>query len=267
MSTRSGDRQILSHPAVLRELTVTEVQDLGPHARRAVLSGEQLGAFSRNGLSLPPFESPGPEDHVKLVLPAAATEPVVLPEQLDGKLVWPTEPEPIRRDVSVRNFDAANNALCIEVVRHGGGGPLASWIDRIVPGDTVHLSGPRSSRLMPPASHFVLVGDLASLAAVARWTFTTPPAAAVTARVAVPEPADERPITRPGDAPVDVEWFHAAPEEVLLDALAKVDLGDDPFVFVGAENDIAKDARTFLRAERGLNAKQFRCIGYWRREA
>lgn len=265
MSTGAGDRQILSHPAVLREVTVTEVGDLGPSARRAVLSGEQLGAFSRDGLSFGPFNSPGPEDHVKLVLPAVEGQPIVLPEQQDGKLVWPTEPVPTRRDVSVRHFDAAANTLTIEVVRHGGGGPLAGWIDRVIPGENVHLSGPRTSRLMPSVAHFVLVGDLASLAAVARWTFQTPETSAVTTLLAVPEPADERPVARSGGGSLDLRWFHAAPEQVLVEALAGIDLGDDPFVFVGAENDIAKQAREFLRDERGLNTKQFRCIGYWRR--
>lgn len=266
VSTGEPRTQIVQHPAVLRELRVATTQPLGDHARTLVLEGSQLGPFTRDGTTWAAFSSPGPEDHVKLILPSAPGEPVVLPDHRDGKLVWPDDPAPTRRDVSVRHFDPAGRRLTIEVVLHGGGGPLAGWADRVAPGDRIHLTGPRSSRLMPTAGHFVLLGDLASLAAVARWTAETPAASTVTVRVVVPGPADERRIDRPDDLDVDVEWIHGTDGDVLLEALAAVDLGDDPFVFVGAENAVAKAARTFLRDERGLPAGRFRCIGYWRRD-
>ncbi len=264
MPQPAARNRIVSHPAVLRSLDVLDVDDLGPHARRVVVGGDQLGAFTVEGRDRPAFSSPGPEDHVKLVLPASPGAPVILPSEVDGKLVWPTDPAPTRRDVSVRHLDATAGRLVFEVVRHGGDGPLAAWAERVEPGDRIHLTGPRSSRLMVDAAHFVLVGDLASLAAVARWTAEVPPASAVTALVSVPGPDDERPIVRPDGGELEVRWFHGTDDRVLLDALSDVDPGPNPFVFVGAENDIAKAAREHLRDRRGLTARQFRCIGYWR---
>lgn len=256
--------RIVSHPAVLRQVRVATVRELGPHAVQVVLTGAELGPFTRHGRTWPGFTSPGPEDHIKLVLPATAGAPVVLPEVHDDKLIWPTDPEPTRRDVSVRRFDPEAGTLTIEVVRHTGGGPLAAWADRVAASDRIHLTGPRSSRLMPEAEHFVLVGDITALAAIARWSEDAPPGSSVTALVAVPEAADRRPVRRHGDGPIQVQWFHAPPEQVLVDALARVELGPDPFVFVGAENEVARAARGLLRDRRGLSARRFRCIGYWR---
>lgn len=265
MTSGEPERQIVSHPAVLRSVEVLDVDELGPHASRVQLTGDQLGAFERDGLSFPAFSSPGPEDHVRFVLPAAAGEPVVLPEQRADRLIWPRDPEATRRDVSVRHFDPDTAVLTVEVVRHGGNGPLAGWAERVRPGDRVHLSGPRSSRLMPTASHFVLVGDLASLAAIARWTREAPETSTVTVLAAVPGPDDQRPVVRDGPGLLDLRWLHGDLDRLLPEALGQVVLGDDPFVFVGAENDIARQARELLRSRYGLGPRQFRCIGYWRR--
>lgn len=255
---------VVAHPAVLRELTVMEVTDLGPHARRVVVGGDELGRFTRSDVTFGAFSSPGPEDHVKLVLADTPGGTPVLPHLDDGRLTWPSDPEPVRRDVSVRAFDAAAATLTLEIVRHGGPGPLAAWVDAVTVGDRVHLTGPRSSRLMPVADHFVLLGGLASLAAVARWASEAPGTSKVTVRVVVPGPADERRVGRGGGGALDLAWIHAPTETVLLDALAAVDPGADPFVFVGAENDTAKAARVFLRNELGLGTDRFRCVGYWR---
>lgn len=265
MAEERTGRAIRSNPAVLRELTVASVTDLGPHARRVTLTGEQLGPFVAGGVALPGFASPGPEDHIKLVLPAAPGGPVVLPAQVGTKLVWPDGREPIRRDVSVRHFDHAQGELTVEVVHHDGSGPLSAWTKTVSVGDSVHLTGPRTSKSMPDATHMVLIGDLASLAAVARWTAETPSHCRVTVRVAVPTPADERPVVRGGDGgDLDLHWIHSDDEAVLLDEIETIELGDDPFVFVGAENEVAVAARSVLRDHHGLTARQFRCIGYWR---
>lgn len=265
MAEERTGRSIRSNPAVLRRLTVAAVTDLGPHARRVTLTGEQLGPLSSDGVELPGFASPGPEDHIKLVLPATPGDPVVLPAQVGTKLAWPDESEPTRRDVSVRHFDTERGELTVEVVHHDGSGPLSAWTKTVSVGDTVHLTGPRTSKSMPDAAHMVLIGDLASLAAVARWASETPSHCRVTARVVVPTSADERSVVRGGaGGDLDLGWIHSADEKDLLDALAAVELGDDPFVFVGAENDVAVAARSVLREDRGLSARQFRCIGYWR---
>ncbi len=80
-------RNFVTHPLVLRELTVSRVVDVTPRMRRVTLTGPQLQEFTNSGFDLPEFVSTGFDDHVKLVFadvgPIAEALPIQRAHSID----------------------------------------------------------------------------------------------------------------------------------------------------------------------------------------
>ena len=83
-----AQHDLIVHPLVLRSVRVAAVTDLSPRMRRVTLTGEELGAFTRDGIPLPAFASPGFDDHVKLIFAADGDLAAALPVQLPHGIEW-----------------------------------------------------------------------------------------------------------------------------------------------------------------------------------
>ncbi|MFT8720554.1 siderophore-interacting protein [Acetobacter sp.] len=222
---------------VKRKLNVTAVKRLTPHMIRVTLTGADLVGFN----------SPSPDDHIKIFIPG-----------LDGV--------PIRRDYTPRRYDPQNGTLILDFVDHHGG-PAAAWARAAKPGDRLEIGGPRGSQVVSGViDHWLLVGDETALPAIGRRVEELPAQTSVTTVVAVPGTEDEQ--TFVTDACHVAHWIHRPMEQAdaaagILAVLKKLEIPDRTFVWVGAEARVARVVRQYLLDERKVPAQWIKASGYW----
>ena len=266
-SSLRAPRARVQHDPKFRTAQVHAVVDLTAHLRRVTVTGPDLADFA----------SEGPTDHVKLFLADPETGLVHVPDGQGG--TTPGGGHQVRRDMTPRAFRPEGSSggpeLDFDVVVHEQAdtrpGPLAVWIDNVVPGDRVHMVGPRGSKLVPQGyERALLFADETALPSIARWLEQLDPQMAVTAFIEVQGPGEETYLEgiRPG---AEVRWLHrgsAAPgaSTVLADALTELDtIDEDTFVWAAGEAGSLIPVRRRLRRELGLPAVQTEVQGYWRR--
>ncbi len=250
------------HPVVLRRLVVRRVADVSPRCRRVSLGGAELGGFSRDGMELVAFRTESPDDHVKVFLVApGATEPV-LPRQAEGHLDWSGSERPTARDYTVRRFDADAGELDLDVVLHDDG-PGSAWAAGVVPGDVVHLAGPRASHHLPRSGSLLLVGDETALPAIARWVEEVEPGTQVVAVVAVPDVAERQDLVPAAGVGLAVHWVDGR-DGLAAAVRALPPLPDGTYVWVAGELGAIAPLRAHLRDDRGIPAERTQIASYWR---
>ena len=245
----------------LRALEVIAIRDLSPRMRRISLAGSQLGCFTRDGIDFPAFESPGPDDHVKLFLPDPASGILSLPVQGDGRLHWPENPPVISREYTPRGFDPAEGRLDLDFVLHGHG-VAGAWAARARIGDRLHLGGPRASMVVPKADRYLLLGDETAIPAIANWLEMLPAEADATAHILIAHESARIPLA--SEAAVAVNWHlaEAAHTDALATLAAAEPISPSSFVWAGAERGtIARLRETLERS--GVAEHQMRLSNYW----
>lgn len=260
---------MITFPIVLRELTVDRIEQLTPAIRRVVLTGDELGEFTRDGIACSPFLTGAPDDHVK-IFPSLDGRAPLLPTQAEGHLDWPEDPPAVARDYTVRGFDPDRGELVIDLVTDHDG-PGATWARDVQIGATLHLAGPRGAIEHPlDAPATILVGDEAALPAIARFLDELADPATATVIVVV----DGHNVEYPLPDGARVQWLvrtdadRAAGTDTpdLDDALrAALDATPDAFVWVGSEYSTARRLRRVLR-DRGIDRKQSYVSHYWRHD-
>lgn len=251
--------QRVRHELRRRVLTVLATERLTPHCQRITLGGAELEGF----------HSPGFEDHVKLLLPDAATGQLLLPELGSDGTIAEGSPRPTMRDYTPRAYDAAAQTLTIDFALHDAG-PATAWALQATPGQQIGVAGPRGSSLLPTAfDGHVLIGDDTALPAIARRLAELPAGAPVLVVAEVHAPADEQPL--PTAASARIHWVHrqgrpSGDPAVLLAALQSLVLpAGDVHAWVACETGVAKALRAHLVDERGVHPKWIKAAGYWRR--
>lgn len=225
------------HELQRRNLEVTAVERLTPHMIRITLTGAELADFVSNG----------PDDHIKIFISG-----------LDGTLV--------RRDYTPRRHDPQAGTLVLDFVNHHGG-PAAAWARAARVGDRLDIGGPKGSQIISGRiDHWLLIGDETALPAIGRRVEELPAQASVTTVVAVPGAEDEQVFET--SAGHNAHWVHRSLEEAdqasgILATLARLDMPERTFVWVGAEAGVAKAVRRYLLEERGIPAQWVKASGYW----
>ncbi len=217
---------------------------LAPGYVRVRLSGRELEGF----------DSPGSDDHMRLFFPSGPVESVeqmrAAPSREYTPLAW------------------GDDWLDVEFAVHGDAGVGAPWAATAPLGATIGVGGPRGSAVLSggPES-WLLVGDETAIPAIRRFAALIPDG--VPARIVVETVSAGREIEI--DAPVEVEWLHrgdAAEGSALiafLDGLTAADaVGDDPFVFIAAEQSVVKPGRALL-TRWGVDGGNAVVKGYWKR--
>lgn len=232
----------LRHELKRRKLTVQTVTPLTPTMLRVVFTGDDLADFN----------SPAPDDHVKLFFPTASGE---------------TE----ARDYTPREFDNTTQTLAIDFALHGTAteaGPATRWAMNAKPGDELQIGGPRGSTIISPDfDWWLLIGDETALPAIARRLAERPARTKVKAIISVPGPADERYFE--SCEPCEIVWLHRragqeADPSLLLALLQTMDLPEgDGFLWIAAEAMVARAARDYLVNTRGHNLAWTKSSGYW----
>ncbi|WP_217182827.1 siderophore-interacting protein [Streptomyces sp. AC495_CC817] len=227
-----------------RMVTLTAREWLAPDFVRVRLTGDDLEGF----------DSLGADDHMRLFFPAGPVDSVeelrASPSREYTPLAW------------------GPDWLDVEFAVHGDEGVAAPWAASAPLGSTIGVGGPRGSAVVTgtPGS-WLLVGDETAIPAIRRFAALLP--AEAPARIVIETVSAGREVEI--EAPVAVEWVHRGDAPAgsalisLLESLSADDvIGDDPFVFIAAEQSIVKPGRALLERW-GVDTAHAVVKGYWKR--
>jgi NADPH-dependent ferric siderophore reductase len=227
-----------------RTVTLSAREWLAPDYARVRLTGSDLDGF----------DSPGSDDHMRLFFPAGPVGSVeemrAAPSREYTPLAW------------------GDNWLDVEFAVHGDTGVAARWAATAPLGSSIGVGGPRGSAVIVGApGSWLLVGDETAIPAIRRFSALIPDG--TPARIVIETVSAGREIEI--DSPVDIEWLHRgdAPSGsaliAVLDSLTAGDVvGEDPFVFIAAEQSIVKPGRALLDRW-GVDTSKAVVKGYWKR--
>ncbi|MFD5051232.1 siderophore-interacting protein [Streptomyces tendae] len=260
-------RAFTTHPLVLRRVTVRRALDVTPRMRRVVLGGEQLGAFTRDGMDHPAFAAPGFDDHVKLILASDGDVRAALPAQLPHGIEWTTAENRLTRDYTPRRVDPAAGEVDLDFVTHGDG-PAAAWARAARVGDELWFVGPKSSLRLPERPDWILLaGDETALPAIGRFLDERPVDAPAHVLVTVADDAARQKLAlREGDT---VRWVLAEPGDAaaLEAAVRALPLpAGEGYAWAAAESRALLPVRRYLGRECGMPKERLNVTGYWHRE-
>lgn len=227
-----------------RTAALTAREWLAPDFVRVRLSGEDLAGF----------DSPGADDHMRLFFPSGPVNSVdelrSAPSREYTPLAW------------------GEDWLDVEFAVHGDQGVAAPWAATAPLGSSIGVGGPRGSAVLTgtPGS-WLLVGDETAIPAIRRFAALIAPDDP--ARIVIETVSAGREIDI--DAPVAIEWLHRGEAPAgsalvsFLDSLTPADaVGDDPFVFIAAEQGIVKPGRALLERW-AIDPATAVVKGYWKR--
>lgn len=227
-----------------RTVTLSAREWLAPGYVRVRMTGSDLAGF----------DSPGPDDHMRLFFPAGPAGSVdevrAAPSREYTPLAW------------------GDDWLDVEFAVHGDAGIAAPWAANAPLGSSIGVGGPRGSAVIAGTpDSWLLVGDETAIPAIRRFSALIPDDAP--ARIVIETVSAGREVDI--DSPVPVEWLHRGEASsataliAFLESLTAEDrIGDDPFVFVAAEQSIVKPGRALLERWR-IDAANAVVKGYWKR--
>ena len=229
---------------------------MSPTLVRVVVEGDELRAMDVAGAGA----------GVRLLLPSAPDQPVDLPVWNGNAYFAVDGSRPPIRTMTPLDQDQAAGRLAFEVVRHEGG-LLTPWVDAVVLGGEVAVSGPsRGYQLDPATTTITYLGDQTALPAIRQLIAVTPSHVAVAAVVEVPDAASEIDIA--GDPDRLVRWVHTqpdlAPGEQLVEALSHVELSHANRLWAAGEAAAMQRIRRHLFDDRALPRSVAHVRGYWK---
>lgn len=260
-----SNQGIVTHPLILRQVQVLRREHLTPRLLRITLGGPELGAFERDGLSLPAFTCPAFDDHIKLIFAADGDVQSVLPVQNEQGIDWVFSENLITRDYTPRRFDPLRGELDLEFVLHGQG-PAAHWAQQAQIGDALWFVGPKSSTLLPQQTgQMVLLGDETALPAIARFLEERPLSVPLLATIIIEK--EEARLPLPTLETDRLQWVlgSATDPELWEETVRSLDLRieAEPYIFVAGEARTLLPVRRYLSRELGLKKHQLNITGYW----
>jgi NADPH-dependent ferric siderophore reductase len=220
------------------------------------------------------------DSYVKIVLPRSGTDVSALPMPLtlDSFKELPEAHQPAVRTYTVRQVDTERGELSIDFVVHGEHGVAGPWASSVKPGDPAYLMGPNGGYSPDPAADWhLLAGDEAGLPAISAAVEALEPDAVGRVFIEVSGPEDVIPLSAPEG--VDVHWIYrggradlvsdeqAGDHAPLVAAVTEAEwLPGQVQVFIhGEAQAVMHNLRSYVRKERGVDAKWASISGYWRR--
>jgi len=232
MKTTSREVQRVRHELKMRDVTVTEIRQLG---------NNMLG-ITFQGPSLADFVSLSFDDHVKFIF-----------KDDTGEVV--------RRDYTPVHYDKQRCTLTLEFALHAHGA-ATDWARRAQVGTTAIIGGPKGSMIVPTNYDWhLLVGDLSSLPAITRRLQELPASTKAIAVVQINDVSDIRDI--PSTANVDLQWVTTS--EDVFAYIRDLDLpAGDGYTWAAGEGNTMKQLRSLLINEKHLPSSQLRIAAYWK---
>ncbi|MEU0358078.1 siderophore-interacting protein [Streptomyces cyaneofuscatus] len=250
---------------------VTGVERITPRTARITFTGD----------ALPRLMEDRPDQQMKLCLPREGRSVAegLLPEQdaedtygtrwYEAFLAIPEARRPWMRGFTVRAYDRERNAMAVDFVLHGDGGPASRWGAAARPGDVLGMVGPSSlyARPLPSgARRMLLAGDETALPAIATVLEALPGTTSALVYAEVADAAEE--VGLPAAAGgAEVRWVHRDRGGSLVAAVRDAGPGLDGVdaAWVAGEASAVRALRRHLVGERGLTKGAVEFSGYWRR--
>lgn len=233
---------------------VTAATRLTPGMVRVRLSGADMADYPTTGVG---------DEYVRLFFPDDPEGDVRMPFLVGRGWDYPEGVEPsTMRTYTIRRHEAG--AVDIDFVVHEGG-VAAQWALQARPGQQLALNPPISLYDRPPsAARQVLFTDEPGLPAALRIAESTAREIPTTIIGEVHGAAHE---LFADDRDVEHVWLRAAgngraPSQ-LLEAMRRVDIDADTYVWVAGETRVTRHARAHLRSERGVPGPHYKSVGYW----
>lgn len=234
-------------------LEVVRTERLSPRLMRVIAGGPGFAAFTNNEFT---------DRYVKLLFadPSHGLEP---PYDLERLRAERPEALPRSRTYTVRWVDEEAQELALDFVLHGDEGVAGPWAASAQPGEQIVMSGPGGAYAPDPeADWHLLVGDLATLPAIAAALEEMPADAVGHVLIQVESEADVADLEHPDG--VEVTWIRESGEDVLLDAVRALRWREgDVHAFVHGERGAVKQLRRHLTDERGVERARLSISAYW----
>lgn len=220
-----------------RTFTVLDKTEITPNMLRITLGGEAMASFPADQ----------PSAYVKLHFDRAGSD------------------RPLLRTYTIRAQRA--DAVDIDFVRHGDGGPAARWAEDVTPGETIDIGGPGPKKLVDPAADWVLlIGDMTALPAIGANIEALPADARGHAVIEVLDATDIQHLSAP--AGLDIQWVinpHPGQNSDALDETVRALPWHDgrASVWCACEFNAMRRLRDHLKHERGVGREHLYVSSYW----
>ncbi|TXR53664.1 siderophore-interacting protein [Reinekea thalattae] len=248
------------------KLTVVEKISLNQQMQRLVLAHPELD------------DARIPEDfgglHIKLLFKQPHQSELMLPEPIEGKLHWPPrELKPLARTYSISDYNAAKNSISVDFVKHDPAGIASEFASQCRIGDQVGLGGPGPMRMANyAASHYLFVGDLSAVAAIAAAIKHLPEKADVTVLIELPEQSDANNIKQLYFAEMNhrLEFIEQrfSPEQTLLPCIEQLGIAGShdlwSITLAGEHHTVVSLKKYFLN--NGITKDRLYAVPYWRKD-
>jgi NADPH-dependent ferric siderophore reductase len=234
--------------AKMRMTQVARVEDISPHMKRIILSGDDLNDFPLQKESA----------HVKIILPQANSGIPKLGMYLGFKK-W-------MRSYTVRYFDDVQKELTIDFAVNDHNGLATNWAAKAKPGDYLGIAGPGDTKHTDyNADWHLIVADLTALPAAAAVIEKLPEHAKGYAIIQVPTAEDIQIINAPKQLKVDWVINADVNQDALLNNVEKLPwLNGTPAIFVAMESSQMKAIKKWLKAKPNYTKALTYASGYWK---
>ena len=206
---------------IRRKLRISAKQQVTPCMLRLLFQSEELQGFN----------SPSPDDHIKIFLQKAGGTGIVA------------------RDFTPRAWDARSNTLTLDFALHPQG-PAVDWARASRVGDQLEIGGPRGSSIAPDDFDWhLLIGDATALPSIARRFEELPQSKKSFAITLVKDEQEHGYLAHAQDV---VTWLHATEDaqqdlRQVLSALETLPLPTgDGLIWIAAEAAIARGVYRFV---------------------
>lgn len=243
-----------NRPSLLARVLRTE--QVTPHLRRIVFSGEDLAGF---------IDRPSTDRYVKLTF-APKNAPYAAPYDVEAiRAAYPSEVWPVTRTYTVRAWNAATLELTVDFVIHGTDGVAGPWAAAATAGDALYLSGPGGAYApRDDADWHLFVGDDSALPAIAVALESLPAGSKAVAVLLVPEPADRQTLHAVCD--LDVTWLYHTDSPDISAVVQQMEFpAGTVHAFVHGDAGFVRELRRFLRVDKAVPRDFLSVSGYWKR--
>jgi NADPH-dependent ferric siderophore reductase len=222
---------------------------------RVVLGGDELDGFA--------IEAPA--SSVRVLLPPAGRDEIVMPAWTGNQFELPNGDRAPIRTFTPRYFDSERLELTLDVVLHDHGA-ATDWARGAAVDDEIAISGPgRSEAIDPAARSHLLAGDESAIPAIGQLLEAIPSEQSVDVHVEIVDQSAR--LELPAHPNSSVTWHEAdigaPPGDAMVAAVMKIeDLPDA--VWVAGEAAAVQRLRKHLFDERGRSRSSVTARGYWK---
>ena len=228
------------HESSKRSIRVVSKQYLTPLMLRIIFHSEDL----------PGFDSPSPDDHIKIFLPSG------------------DDAAPIMRDFTPRAWDIATGNIALDFALHQNG-PASDWAQKAETGDTIQIGGPRGSTIAPDDfDWYLLIGDATALPSIGRRLESLRPGVPVHVFALVADKEKEQQKFQTSTA-CKVHWLMStgkSREDAVTMRTAVETLeapGGDGFIWIAAETSVARELYNYATQTLRHPKEWVKAAGYW----